>query len=643
MFYYEVAPLRIVRTGSTMLTYASAEAVAPGTIIRVSIGQSHALAVVWKKVAKPHYETKPIAAIIDPIPLPKALLQTAIWMADYYSVHLATVLQTMLPSGLEKQRRLSKTSASNPVRERTNYVLNTEQQQALEAIQRAQKETVLLHGITGSGKTAVYIELARSLLTAGKSVIVLTPEISLTPQLVAEFTSHFTNVIATHSQMTESARHQAWQTILHADEPHIIIGPRSALFMPVQNLGAIIIDECHEPSYKQEQQPRYQAARAARIIATAAGAHLVLGSATPNISDFYIAQQSGLVVGLTKRAKALHVPTVTIIDATKRPYFSRNPILATPLIEAMQSHLSQGRQALLFHNRRGTAGSTLCQQCGWHAECDTCHLTLTLHADSGQLRCHLCGFTGPIPPNCPICHKADVVFRGIGTKRIENEVAKLFPRARVGRFDADAEKGQQLHDQYQALYDGDVDIIIGTQLLAKGLDLPKLGIVGIVQADTGLLMPDYSARERTFQLIAQAAGRVGRQDHATEVFVQTYRPDEAAIICGTHESYQAFYADEIIQRQRGHYPPFSYLLKAICSYKTEAAAVRGSRMVAAKIKADHPDAIVIGPTPAFYERLRGVYRWQVTVRSPRRQLLQTIAREIPTNWHVELDPHSLLS
>ena len=566
MFYYEVAPLRIVRTGSTMLTYASAEAVAPGTIIRVSIGQSHALAVVWKKVAKPHYETKPIAAIIDPIPLPKALLQTAIWMADYYSVHLATVLQTMLPSGLEKQRRLSKTSASNPVRERTNYVLNTEQQQALEAIQRAQKETVLLHGITGSGKTAVYIELARSLLTAGKSVIVLTPEISLTPQLVAEFTSHFTNVIATHSQMTESARHQAWQTILHADEPHIIIGPRSALFMPVQNLGAIIIDECHEPSYKQEQQPRYQAARAARIIATAAGAHLVLGSATPNISDFYIAQQSGLVVGLTKRAKALHVPTVTIIDATKRPYFSRNPILATPLIEAMQSHLSQGRQALLFHNRRGTAGSTLCQQCGWHAECDTCHLTLTLHADSGQLRCHLCGFTGPIPPNCPICHKADVVFRGIGTKRIENEVAKLFPRARVGR-----------------------------------------------------------------------------QDHATEVFVQTYRPDEAAIICGTHESYQAFYADEIIQRQRGHYPPFSYLLKAICSYKTEAAAVRGSRMVAAKIKADHPDAIVIGPTPAFYERLRGVYRWQVTVRSPRRQLLQTIAREIPTNWHVELDPHSLLS
>lgn len=644
MTFYEVAPLKIVRPGSTVLTYHSDKVLQPGNVVAISVGSRKMTGIVWRKVLKPTYKTKQVEHIYYSQTTPVALLKTAQWMSEYYSTHLATVLQTVLPSGLTKKRRESTAKATTPItRKKTEFALNKKQETALKTIVTASGKTVLLHGVTGAGKTAVYISYAKQVVATGKSVIVLTPEISLTPQLTAEFSQHFEDVAITHSQLTESQRHQLWQRVLENDKPMVIIGPRSALFMPVQKLGAIIIDECHEPSFKQEQQPRYQAARVARILANHHKATLVLGSATPGIVDYYMAEKHGVITTLDERAKPAIQPTIHVIDAGKRDQFVRNQLFSTYLLEAMAKQLSQKRQVLLFHNRRGTASSALCEKCGWHAACERCMLPLTLHADEGKLRCHVCGEASRIPPHCPQCSHADIIFKGVGTKRLESEVQKLFPRARVARFDADAQAGDRLHEQYQAVYDGDIDILIGTQLIAKGLDLPRLGMVGLVQADAGLLLPDFAARERTFQLISQACGRVGRQDHATDVIVQTYYSQDPVVKAGVNERYSEFYGAELLVRKRGHYPPFTHLLKLVCAYKTESGAVKASRTLAKDLRMEHLAIEVVGPTPAFYERLRGLYRWQITVKSGSRQTLQKIAHDAPKNWQAELDPHSLLS
>lgn len=643
MKFYEVAPLQIIREDSSVLTYQAAELLTIGTLVRIPVGSRHFTGVVWKEVVKPSYATKSVEQKIYAKPIPVTLLKTAAWMSEYYGAHLATVLQSMLPAGLQKKRRVKAPSPSPVVRQKHTFDLNSKQLDALKAIDRSGDKTVLLHGITGAGKTAIYIQLAKKMVKAGKSVIVLTPEISLTPQLTAEFSQHFEDIIITHSRLSEAARHQIWNQVLDSEKPMILIGPRSALFLPLNNLGAIIIDECHEPSFKQEQQPRYTTARVARILATQTKAKLILGSATPNLIDYYLAEAGGTIVRLSERAKTRQKPTIHIIDATKRELFSRNRLFSTYLLEGIAKQLSLKKQALLFHNRRGTASSTLCQQCGWHAACEPCLLPLTLHADEQSLRCHVCGQATPIPPHCPVCKHADIIFRGVGTKQLEHEAKKLFPQARIARFDADSAAGDTLHEQYQAVYDGDIDIIIGTQLIAKGLDLPRLGIVGIVQADTGLLLPDFGARERTFQLISQACGRVGRQEHETEVIVQTFYSEDPVVKAGVREDYATFYSAELAERKRGNYPPFTHLLKMVCAYKTESGAVNAARKLAQNLRVNYPDTAVVGPTPAFYERLRGLYRWQIIVKSNNRRTLQEIMPTIPKHWQTELDPHSLIS
>ena len=642
MRFYEVAFTSIIRKDSDVLTYHSETAVPIGSLVTAPVGKKQLAGIVCREVARPAYETKPLGELIEHTPIPQPLLQTATWMSQYYSTHLAIVLQTLLPAGLTKKRRAAAANHNFPKRERTQFLLNEEQIEAVQKITNSDQKTVLLHGVTGAGKTAVYIEVARQTIREGKSVIILTPEISLTPQLVAEFQNHFERVVFTHSQLSEAERHLQWRTVLCANEPQIIIGPRSALFLPAQKIGAIIIDECHEPSYKQEQQPRYTTSRVARILATKHHARLVLGSATPSVSDYFLASSQGIVATLTKRAKEFSPPKITLIDASKRNQFSRSQVFSTQLIKSIADQLAQKKQILLFHNRRGSASSILCEKCGWHAACEDCLLPLTLHTDIYKLQCHVCGKKSRIPANCPVCKHADIIFKGIGTKGLEAEVRRLFPKARIGRFDADSEKGEKLHDQYQAVYDGDIDIIIGTQLIAKGLDLPKLGLAAIVQADTGLLLPDFQARERAFQLISQACGRVGRQDHTTEVIVQTFYPEKSVVAQAIHEQYEAFFEDEIKERKRAHYPPFIHLLTLVCVYKTEASAVRASRELTASLRQNHPNVEIIGPTPAFYERLRGSYRWQITIKSTQRTALQAIAATIPPKWQIELDPHSLL-
>jgi primosomal protein N' (replication factor Y) len=491
----------------------------------------------------------------------------------------------------------------------------------------------------------VYIEAARQTLASGRSVVVLVPEIALAPQVVDGFAAHFDDIILTHSRQTEAARHSAWRDALTSHKPRVVIGPRSALFLPLRNIGLIIIDEEHEPSYKQEQSPRYSALRAASVLAKAHQAKVILGSATPAITDYYLASTtSSPIIEMPSPARSVTPPAVTLVDMTARHNFHRHRFLSDTLIAQIEQTLADGKQSLLFHNRRGSASTTLCENCGWQATCPRCFIPLTLHADKHELRCHVCGHTEKVPTSCPVCAHPDIIHKGIGTKLIEAELQKLFPQARVARFDGDNDADESLDKLYSELYDGNIDIVIGTQVVAKGLDLPHLRTVGVVQADAGLSLPDFGSSERTFQLIAQVVGRVGRDSHATSVVVQSYQPTHPAVVDGLAQNYAAFYNKTISERRRAHFPPFVFLLKLTCVYKTEAAAIRNSQALARTLRAKLPASVeILGPTPSFYERQRDTYRWQLTLKSTKRQSLVDALQYLPPNhWQFELDPTSLL-
>jgi primosomal protein N' (replication factor Y) len=646
MHYYEVAPNQITRASSAYYTYASAEPLEVGHIVLIEVGKKKLPGVVLRAVAKPEYATKLIDEIIEPTPLPQPLVQLSLWLGAYYATHLATVLQTLLPRGLQKTRRERKTTVAASIRERTNNVFTPEQQHAITTIEQMTPGTALLHGVTGSGKTFVYLELARRAVAKGESVIVLVPEIALTSQLVDEFSRHFETIILAHSRQTEAERHLSWKRVLTATDPQVIIGPRSALFLPVARLGLIIIDEAHEPSFKQEQSPRYSALRAASMLAHYHQAKLILGSATPAIADYYVAEQSSRpIITMKERARTDTVPpTISLIDMTKRTNFKQHRFLSDLLIKEISETLASGNQSLVFHNRRGSASTTLCENCGWSATCPRCFIPFTLHADKHHLRCHVCDLTRSIPTSCPECGSTEVIHKGIGTKLIEAELRKIFPDKIIMRFDGDTEAGESVEQKYKELYEGTIDIIIGTQVIAKGLDLPKLRTVGVIQADAGLSLPDYSSTERTFQLLAQVVGRVGRSSHATKVVVQSYQPNHLSVVDGLAQNYEHFYQAALLERQRGHFPPFTYLLKLTCIYKTESAAIRNAQSLARELRRIiGPDVQILGPTPAFYERQHDTYRWQLVIRSPKRAHLVELLQHLPpTHWQYELDPISLL-
>ena len=646
MHYYEVAPNRIVRQDSTVLTYSSDFPLTRGQIVAIEIGKTTSPGVVMREVNKPAYDTKQITQTIEDVALPPELLETASWMSDYYGAHLSASIQTILPTGVTKKRRPIKTSHLLSTRERTNYVFTEDQARAIKTVEEMSPGTALLHGVTGSGKTRVYIELARRTLERGQSVIVLVPEIALTSQLVDEFSGHFENIVLTHSRQTEAERHHAWRSALTATTPSVAIGPRSALFLPLHNVGLIVIDEAHEPSFKQEQSPRYSALRVASILASRSKAKLVLGSATPLIADYYLAKHAARpIIAMNTRAQSNTVaPTINLVDMTKRTHFKRHRFLSDTLLTELEQTFATGKQALIFHNRRGSASTTLCENCGWQAGCPRCFVPLTLHADKHHLRCHICGYHENVPTSCPTCHAVDIVHKGIGTKLIESELRKIFPDKTIVRFDGDSASDETVEQLYAQLYDGSIDLIVGTQVIAKGLDLPHLRTVGVIQADAGLSLPDFGASERTFQLLAQVVGRVGRSHHATTVVVQSYQPTHVAVVDGLAQNYEHFYESALVERQRGLFPPFSYLLKLTCVYKTEAAAIRNAQQLARTLRTHLPnDVQLLGPTPAFYERQRDTYRWQLVLKSPHRQHLQEALKHLPpTHWQYELDPMSLL-
>lgn len=646
MHYYEVAPNRIVRPGSSVFTYASDQLLNAGQIVVIEVGKKQMIGVVMHPTKQPIYPTKPIVSVIETTPLPHQLLDLADWLSGYYVTPFANVLQALLPRGLQKTRRPRTKITKRASRVRTNIVFNAQQKKAIDTVNNSPAGTFLLQGITGSGKTEVYIEIAKQAIENGRSVIVLVPEIALTSQILAEFSHHFDDILIVHSTITEAERHITWQAALNSLTPRVVIGARSALFTPLKDIGAIIVDEAHEPSFKQEQAPRYSALRAATILGRLHHAPVILGSATPSVSDRYLAEQSNrpiLTLDKTAREHAL-LSTISLIDMTKRANFNGHRFLSKQLLAQLEATLTEGKQALIFHNRRGSASTTLCENCGWTAQCPHCYIPLTLHSDHHKLRCHICNYQQTVPTSCPDCGHVDIIHKGFGTKLIETELRKLFPKATIARFDADNDNLETVNARYNDLYSGAIDIAVGTQVVAKGLDLPELRTVGVIQADSGLALPDFSASERTFQLLAQVVGRVGRNEHATQVIVQSYQPTHPSVAYGLAQDYESYYSYALAERKKGLFPPFTHLLQLTCVYKSEAAAIRNAQLVARNLRNKiHSDIIILGPTPAFYERQRDTYRWQLTLKSPKRQYLISALAFIPTtHWQSELDPTSLL-
>jgi len=628
--------------GNEALTYGSDEVLKPGQIVRVALRARSTLGIVLRSVAQPSFTVKPIAAVAPFPPVPPESIQLMAWLRAYYPAPLGAVVRQFVPP-TELFPALPASPAMEPVDATKLPSLSPDQTQALHAIQGP--GTFLLHGITGSGKSRVYVDLANRTVAAGRSAIILTPEIGLTAQLTETFRRVFGNrVYVLHSQLTAAQRRAIWYELLAATEPVIVIGPRSALFSPIANVGLIVLDEAHDNAYKNESAPHYHANRVAAKLAMLHGATFVLGSATPAVEDYYLAEQRKRpIVEMHSLAKQADTAiTIQMVDMRKHELFSRSPLLSDTLLARIAGSMEHGEQSLLYLNRRGTANVVLCNSCGWQSLCPNCDLALTYHGDEHSLRCHVCGFTSQLPTSCPVCANTEILFKSVGTKAVVDALKKLFPAARIQRFDTDAKKAERLEQHLAELTAGNVDIIVGTQMVGKGLDLPKLSVVGIVNADSSLLIPDYTAAEQTYQLISQVVGRVGRGHRAGTVVVQTYDPENITLLSAVHRKWPEFYAAEMHERKLFHFPPFTYLLKLRCLRASSVSAEKAANALSAQLAKTHKNINIDGPAPSFHPREKTKYSWQLLLKSPSRQTLVEIIEALPSGWTYDIDPTNLL-
>ena len=644
MYYYEVIVNNPSYKGREALTYQSEGKLEVGALVQVPLRRTMALGIIGRSVAKPRFSTKAIESKFDLPELPKQLTDLAVWLSTYYPAGLGSIGQQFIPKSLTTKTTTIEVLPHTPHIIEKLPELSPEQQKIIASINKP--DTYTLHGETGTGKTRVYIELAQRTLSAGQSAVILTPEISLTPQLAKNFKAAFGDqVLVTHSRLTEKERRQIWLQILLSPEPLLVIGPRSALFTPLKNIGLIVMDESHEPSYKQEQSPHYLTSKVAAKLAELHGATLVLGSATPAISDYFIAvQRNKPVLRMTTLAQpnAYKPPKIEIVDLRNRSNFSKSPFLSDQLLAAMDAALRAGEQTLLFLNRRGTARVILCDQCGWQAVCEHCNLPLTYHGDHHIMRCHTCGHTEPAVTSCPICRNPKIVLKSIGTKAIVDNISSVFPSARIQRFDTDNNKSERIEQHYTSIVSGDIDIIVGTQILAKGLDLPKLSVVGVVIADTSLNFPDYTADERTYQLLRQVIGRVGRGHRESSVFLQTYDPSNFIVQAAAKNAWNDYYDRELAIRQKFLFPPFCFVLKLTCRRASSLASSKKAEEFAGTLRTMNIRAIIDGPSPTLHEKVGNKYQWQLILKAKQRSELIKVIDALPSDWSYDIDPIGLL-
>ncbi len=657
MLYAEVAVEAARGSGRDTYTYAVPDGLdlVPGHRVTVPFGRRSTYGfVVSLEAEDPGVETKPIAtAGNEPLLLPHQVALARL-VADHYWLPLIECLRAMLPprvrttgtSGSQassRQRRHSRLVelATGPASRAEAPALTGEQQSALEMINSNQ--VTLLHGVIASGKTEVYLAAAERALADGLRALILVPEISLTPQLVQRVRARLNAPIAVlHSQLTELERAQQWWRTRRG-EAEVVLGSRSAVFAPIPRLGLICLDEEGSAAYKQDRTPRYEAGWVARRLAAVSGARLVAGSATPSVVAYHEAMRGEMALAkLFSRVRGRDAD-VELVDMRDEAAAGNRQPLSRRMLEVITQTLENEEQVILYLNRRGMATFVLCRDCGKSVQCLGCSVALVQHAEIDGLVCHYCGYSRPMPSVCDHCGSRNIRGMGMGTQRLETMVKKLWPNARVLRLDSDAAKGPDSYFEiWEAFSERRADILVGTQLVTRGLDLPAVTCVGVVDADLPLHFPDYRSAENTFSLVVQVAGRAGRDGRSSRVVVQTSNPDHYSLRCAASRDYEGFYAAELPARKAFSFPPFAELAVITRTDADDARAAAAAReaaegLAAGLLKEGIEGIRVMGPSPAFIHRLRGEYRWEVTLKGDGLGRARHLAPR-GKGWSYDVDP-----
>jgi primosomal protein N' (replication factor Y) (superfamily II helicase) len=659
---------------SGLLDYASEQPLAPGTLLRVPLGRRDVPGLVWERhpdAGPPPAELRPVTLALTALPPLGADWRALVaFAAAYYQRGVGELALAVLPPELRKlddtqlARRL-KRLASLPMPpaavEPAQPELSAEQAAALAVLAAPGGDghggkPVLLHGVTGSGKTEVYLRAAAAALARGEQALVLVPEINLTPQLEARFAERFPGrlLVSLHSALTPAQRLRHW-LLAHLGQADLVLGTRLAVFASMPRLGLIVVDEEHDPSFKQQEGARYSARDLAVWRGHQAGVPVLLGSATPSLETWQRVQEGRyLRLPMTQRIGGGAMPRVRLVDMNALPKLNEERVLAPPLLDAIEKRIAGGEQSLLLLNRRGYAPVLHCGACAWKSGCPHCSAWRVFHKLDRTLRCHHCGFTERVPRACPDCGNLDIAPMGRGTEKLQEQLAKLLPQARIGRLDADSTRGEgQLQQQLQAVHAGEVDVLVGTQMLAKGHDFRRVTLVAAVNPDGALFTSDFRAPERLFALLMQAGGRAGRdaaQAARSEMWIQTWHPAHPIYAALRAHDYEAFAAAQLAERKAAGLPPFASLalLRAEARTAEVAAAFLHEASALAQV---HSGVTVYPPVPPFVSKVADVERMQMLVESPSRVTLQRmLAAWLPElqavrthhkgllRWAVDIDP-----
>jgi primosomal protein N' (replication factor Y) (superfamily II helicase) len=504
-----------------------------------------------------------------------------------------------------------------------------------EAMKKQQPRRILLHGITASGKTEVYMQSIAACLQQERSALILVPEIALTPQMIDHFEGRFPGQVAVlHSRLTAAEKSRFWQMI-KTGRARVVLGARSAVFAPLSRIGLIVIDEEHETTYKQDEAPRYHARDVAWWRARYHRAVLLLGSATPSLESYYRATEGeDLLLNMAARVTPTQLPPVEIVDMRRELKENHRQIFSRLLLKELEGVLERGEQALLFINRRGFAGFVLCRECGYVVRCPSCDVSLTLHLDRQLMCCHYCGHEAAVPETCPDCSGIKIRYFSAGTQRVEDEIKKIYPDVPLIRMDSDTTTSRQAHSRYYHQFrEGRAKILIGTQMIAKGFDFPNVTLVGVVAADTALNLPDFRSPERTFQLLTQVAGRTARGDKGGKVIVQTYHPSHYSILAAAAHDYRTFYEAEIENRRQLAYPPFSDLVRILFSGSDEKAVFEAASWMTALLEPAVAGADILGPAPASLYRIKDMFRVQTVIKGERLTRITPALKKVIREYH----------
>ena len=611
-----------------------------GDIYKIQFGKKNTLGVIRKITSTKPSDIKNIkhlgANINLPYTIPSYYLDLADWMRDYYVTTDRAIWSCLLPGGLQSKSRLKPTIVTATKTEKLNK-LSGNQSKALKDINSS--NTILLHGVTGSGKTEVYLHAIADHIKKSKSTILLVPEIMLTTQIENRLRDHFDNVVTIHSGLSTATRKKLWLECLEKSKttPLIIIGARSALFTPLHNLGLISVDEEHEPSYKQESSPRYDAITVAAQMSRSTKSKLVLGSATPSLRSYYLSKKNIIKYCELKTRHKSELPDVEIIDIKNE----QNSMISQTLKNEIDRCLKNKLQVLLFLNRRGSARALICNMCAQSTKCPNCNISFNYHGDINKLVCHYCNTKLMPPTKCGFCGSNDLRFVGDGTKKLESDVKKIWPDARLARIDKDNSKLDHLQQTYKDFSSAKLDIVIGTQMISRGIDIEKLHLVGIIDADSAMQIPDFSSSERAFSQICQAAGRAGRRSLKGKVIIQTRNPNNPIIKTAADQNYSVFYKSEILSREKFVYPPHCYLLKLQYAHKEPTKAFTQAIKLKKELKTTKGIA-VLGPAQHIRRTLDRKTVYQIIVKSKQRKVLQELVINLPSNWTADIDPVSLI-